>query len=131
MERDVETFKGAAVDDIAKVIVRYCFRDTSLEGIHGGHWPITKAGDYSDVKVVDGEGREIPWSKLGRISQGEMKTLMKEAVDRVYSILVLLMEVPDARQFVNKATLPVGWDDPGFVKGLAEYLLRFGGLGVK
>jgi hypothetical protein len=35
---------------------------------------VTRSGDYSDVRVIDAEGREIPWNHVSRISQDEMKT---------------------------------------------------------
>ena len=37
-----------------------CVRNTRLERLHAGLTPITKAGDYSDVYVVDANGRRIP-----------------------------------------------------------------------
>jgi len=64
-----------------------CVRNTFLEDLHVGMGPSTKTGDYSDVKVVSPYG-EIPWDGLSRLSQEEMKTLMIEVVDKIYSVLL-------------------------------------------
>lgn len=61
-------------------------RNTFLEDLHAGVVPGFKTGDYSDVKVISPHG-EIPWTKLSRISDEEMKRLMIEVVDRVFTLL--------------------------------------------
>jgi hypothetical protein len=71
---------------LAKSLVEVCVRNTGLEDLHAGIFPATEAGDYSDVKVVSPYG-EIPWIKLSRISDEEMKRLMIEIVDRVFTFL--------------------------------------------
>jgi hypothetical protein len=50
--------------DFSKIMTAACVRRGYLEKLHSGITPITKAGDYSDVKVIDAEGREIPWSRF-------------------------------------------------------------------
>jgi hypothetical protein len=76
--RDLETF--------AKSLVETCVRNSELENLHSGTTPSSAAGDYSDVKVVTPYG-EIPWAELSRISDVEMKALMIDVVDRVYTYL--------------------------------------------
>src|SRR5258708_2720760 len=51
---------------LSKVIVESGFRNR-LENIHAGTFPSSKAGDGSDIFVTSPYG-EIPWNKLGRIS---------------------------------------------------------------
>jgi hypothetical protein len=70
----------------AKALVETCVRNTGLEDLHAGIFPDSEVGDYSDVKVVSPYG-EIPWTKLSRISDEEMKRLMIEVVDRVFTFL--------------------------------------------
>lgn len=67
-------------------LVETCVRNTQLETLHAGRSPVSAAGDFSDVKVVDAEG-EIPWTEVSRISDEEMKALMIEIVDRVFTFL--------------------------------------------
>lgn len=62
-----------------------CVRNTQLETLHAGLGPITRAGDYSDVFVVDADGRRIPWSEVSRIDDDEMRQLMQEIVNRLYT----------------------------------------------
>jgi hypothetical protein len=70
----------------AKSLVEVCVRNTLIEGLHAGIFPGSETGDYSDVKVVTPYG-EIPWVELSRISDDEMKRLMVEIVNRVFSYL--------------------------------------------
>jgi len=75
-------------------VAQQCFRNTVLEDFRAGITPYSEAGDYSDVSVRTPAG-EIPWSKLSRLSDEEMKTLMIDVVDRTYWLLQtlgLLME---------------------------------------
>ena len=53
--------------ELAKAIAVLCVRNTFLEDLHAGTTPSSKAGDYSDVKVVTPYG-EIPWQQLSRIN---------------------------------------------------------------
>ena len=62
-------------------------RKTSLEDLHAGISPSSRAGDLSDVTVVPPYG-EIPWNEVSRISDDEMKPPMKEVVNEVFTVLV-------------------------------------------
>ena len=62
-----------------------CVRNTQLETLHSGPNPVTRTGDYSDVFVVDADGRRIPWSEVSRIDDAEMRALMQEIVNRLYT----------------------------------------------
>jgi hypothetical protein len=76
----------AAVRRIALALVEQCVRNTRLEDIHAGTVPESLTGDYSDVKVVTPFG-EIPWNEVSRISDPEMKALMIEVVNKVYTFI--------------------------------------------
>lgn len=69
-----------------KALVETCVRNSQLEDFHAGITPSSATGDYSDVKVVSPYG-EIPWTNLSRISDEEMRTLMIQVVDRVFTFL--------------------------------------------
>ena len=60
-----------AQTEFAKIITAACVRRGYLEKLHCGTTPVTRTGDYSDVKVIDAEGREIPWNEVSRINQNE------------------------------------------------------------
>ena len=100
--------------DRAKAIAAFCFRNTSeIESVHAGITPVSVAGDFSDVFVVDAAGNKIPWNAASRISQDEMKAMMQAAVDRVYAVLSNL----DNKEFEESvlghaAKFTTGWDDP-------------------
>jgi hypothetical protein len=72
---------------LAKVITFNCVRNTFLEDLHAGITPSSKTGNYSDVKVVTPYG-EIEWNNLSRISDEEMKKMMIEIVNKIYTLLL-------------------------------------------
>jgi hypothetical protein len=74
---------------LAKAIVLHCMRNTGLEELHAGVYPDSATGEYTDVKVVSPYG-EIPWNKVSRISDAEMRSLMRQCVNRVYTYLLHL-----------------------------------------
>ncbi|MDH3601204.1 MAG: hypothetical protein OEU26_16415 [Candidatus Tectomicrobia bacterium] len=78
-------------EKLAQMLALHCVRNTSLEDLHAGIFPDSKTGDYTDVKVVSPYG-EIPWNRLGRISDEEMKPLMEEIMDRLYTFLLLMLD---------------------------------------
>jgi len=62
-----------------------CVRNTQLETLHAGLTPVTRTGDYSDVFVVDADGRRISWSEVSRFDDAEMRQLMDWLAD--YAVL--------------------------------------------
>jgi hypothetical protein len=100
---------------LAKALAVLCVRHTFLENLHAGEAVVSKAGDFSDVKVVTSD-REIPWNEVSRISQEEMKTLMKQVVDKLYTVLMSL-ENEEAMDLVFRRghDYTHHWDDPEFL----------------
>jgi len=99
--------------ELAKVIVAFCFRNTSLEDIHAGIPPVSNTGDFSDVFVIDANGNKIPWKRVSRISQEEMEELMRTAVDRVYAVLSHEGDAEFEERVLNHALkFTRKWDEP-------------------
>ncbi len=104
---------------LTKLMALLCVRNTSIELVHEGHIPITKTGDYSDVKVIDGTGQEIPWNEISRISQDEMEQFMKEVVNRLYTFDQMI-QTPDFIRALQPFEATVRqWDDPS----MDQYIL--------
>ena len=78
--------------------------NTCIEDIHAGITPHSQVGDFCDAKVVTPDG-EIPWNRLSRISDDEMREFMKQVVDRICTVLLRL-------------------DDPEFVQRMGHYAHR-------
>lgn len=74
--------------ELAKALTAMCVRNAEIENIHAGKAPITKTGDYSDVKVIDADGNEYSWNEVSRIINDEMKSMMKGIVNRLYTFLM-------------------------------------------
>lgn len=71
---------------LAKHLVLQCFRNSVLEDLHAGVAPSSKCEDHSDVVVRTPFG-EIPWSKVSRFDDAEMKALTIDAVNRTYQLI--------------------------------------------
>ena len=71
---------------LAKYLVLRCFRNSVLEDLHAGTAPSSKCGDYSDVEIRTPYGA-IPWNKLSRLDDAEMKVLMIDVVNRTYQFI--------------------------------------------
>ena len=97
---------------LIKTMALLCVRNTKLENIHAGIHPITRTGDYSDVLVIDADGRKIPWPRVSHFDDDEMRDLMREIVNRLYTFNWLL-EVPGYLQSISIwIRLAQKWDDP-------------------
>jgi hypothetical protein len=101
----------------AKSLVEVCVRNTFLEDLHAGTFAGSKTGDYSDVKVVTPFG-EIRWTELSRISDEEMKRLMIEIVNRVFTYL----SYPDELARLSASTRK--WDQPRLDANLMRTVRR-------
>jgi hypothetical protein len=105
-------------------LVEKGFRNSGLEELHTGVSPATAVGDYSDVKVVTPYG-VIAWADVARLDNAEMKALMIEVVDRVFTILrhPEPFLAPMAAQHWNTPRL-----DPAMMDQVARYEARQRGL---
>jgi len=66
MNRDDEKRIAAKM---AKTLAMMCVRNTGLETLHAGVVPVTHTGDYSDVRVIDADGREIAWNDVSHLTK--------------------------------------------------------------
>jgi hypothetical protein len=113
-------------NEFAKIMAAACVRRGYVEKLHCGVTPVTRTGDYSDVKVIDAEGREIPWNQVSRINQDEMKTFMIGVVNRIHTFLARTLLSPSEDkaflQALDRAAAPwvKSWDEP---KYLADFLM--------
>jgi hypothetical protein len=107
--------------EFSKIMTAACVRRGYLEKLHAGITPITRTGDFSDVKVIDADGREIPWNQISRINQDEMKTLITGVVNRIHTFLARTIfsttEDKAFMQAVDRAATPwtKNWDEPKYL----------------
>lgn len=107
---------------LAKVMALQCFRNTFLEDLHAGKVPSSRSGDYSDVEVRTPDG-PIPWTRLSRLSDREMKRLMIEVVNQCYDFLTTMADsrfrvVLEA--LAREDVMPQWFDPPHAVEGSGE-----------
>jgi hypothetical protein len=104
--------KDRIAAQLARVIAVACVRNTQLENLHAGRTPVSRTGDGSDVIVEDADGKRIPWSEVSRIDDDEMRALMREIVDRLYTFHLRIDE-PSFRAEIDRwAAMTAKWDDP-------------------
>ena len=99
---------------LAKYTVQQCFRNTLLEEFHSGTVPDSERGDFSDVVVKTPYG-EIPWPGLSRLSDEEMKLVIRDAVNKTYRFLCRLFDERTGGELIlrlDKRDLVPQWDDP-------------------
>ena len=106
----------------AKTMGLLCVADSKLGEFGAGQRPVTRTGDYSDVVVVDADGRIIPWQRVARLDAAEMDRTMREIVDRLYTFLRNLeaAELSVLRDHRQDETSQ--WDRPKENPGLKKQL---------
>lgn len=97
---------------LAKAMAILCIRNSRLEDLHAGTVPVTKTGDWSDVLVLDADGNRIPWRDVSRIDDDEMRALMRDVVNRLYTFQ-LYAGNPAMQAEIEKWLSVAGkWDEP-------------------
>ena len=81
-----EEMSRRGATSMAKLMALMCVEDSKLGKL--GLCPVTRTGDYSDVVVVDADGRIIPWQRVARFDADEMRQTMREIVDKLYTYLL-------------------------------------------
>jgi hypothetical protein len=97
---------------LARVMAVACVRNTQLETLHAGRVPVSRTGDGSDVIVEDAEGNRIPWSEVSQIGDDEMRALMREIVDRLYTFHRRIDDPAFRAEIDRWAAMTAKWDTP-------------------
>ena len=109
MNRDNEKRIAAKM---AKTLAMMCVRNTGIETLHAGIVPVTHAGDYSDVRVIDADGREIAWNDVSHLDDDQMRALMREIVNRLYTFNVSIDDLEFLDRVDRWVALVEKWDEP-------------------
>ena len=109
MNRDDEKRIAARM---AKTLAMMCVRNTGLETLHAGVVPVTQTGDYSDVRVIDADGREIAWNDVSHLDDDQMRALMREIVNRLYTFNVSIDNLEFRNRVDRWARIADRWDEP-------------------
>ncbi len=109
MNEDNETRVAA---NLAKVMAMTCVRNTMLEDIHAGLTSVTRTGDYSDVMVIDADGRKIPWPEVSHFGDDTMQDLMKQVVNRLYTFHLLADDPRFQDAIARWEAVARKWDEP-------------------
>lgn len=117
MNKDTEKRIAA---QLAKATAMICVRNTMLEDLHAGPGPVTRTGDYSDVEILDADRNRIPWTEVSRINDDEMRELMRQIVNRLYTFH-LTSDDPTLRSEIDRWMTVAGkWDEPELDPGMTR-----------
>ena len=97
---------------LAKALALICVRNSVLEDLHAGSVPVTRTGDYSDVTVLDADGNRVPWSHVSRFDDGEMRALMRDVVNRLYTFHLKPEESALRAEIERWMDVASNWDEP-------------------
>lgn len=112
--------------NLSKIMAMICIRNTRLEDLHAGLQPVTLTGDYSDVNVVDGTGRTIPWREVSHLDDLQMADLMREVVDRLFTFH-MRRDDPSFRDHLDRWMAASNkWDNPVLDKAFLDAVAGLG-----
>ena len=107
---------------VAKGMAVMCFRNTPIEDFHDRTAPVSYTGDFSDVVVIDADGRRIPWPEVSHVSQDEMRDLMRQVVNQLYTCQLYAGD-PDFFGLLSQAAAEARpWDEPELDEEMLESL---------
>ena len=99
---------------LAMALAARCVRNTSLEDIHAGKCPVTRTGDFSDVRIIDADGNDFSWNEASHISNDEMKILMKQVVNKLYESFIRADDPLYTRELEYAIRFTRNWDEPEY-----------------
>jgi len=100
------------IASISKLMAMMCVRNTMLEDIHAGVEPVSHTGDFTDVTVIDADGRRIPWPEVSRIGNEEMGQLMRQVVNRLYTFQTKADDLHFVAMMDRALAEAWRWDEP-------------------
>ena len=110
--RTVNEHEQRLIASISKSMAMMCFRNTILEDIHGGSEPVSQTGDFSDVVVIDANGRRLSWPEVSRIGTEEMGDLMRQVVNRLYRFQAKAHDLHFVAMMDRALAEAWKWDEP-------------------
>ena len=117
-----ETMARRGTASMAKMMGLMCVADSKLGKFGEGQCPVTRTGDYSDVVVVDADGRIIPWQRAARLDATEMGRTTREIVDKLYTFLLYMEEAELAALRDHRRSETSEWDRPREDPGLKKQM---------
>ena len=100
------------IASISKSMAMMCVRNTMLEDIHAGIEPVSHTGDFTDVVVIDANGRRIAWPEVSRIGNDEMGRLMWQVVNRLYTYQAKADDLHFVTMMDRALAEAWRWDEP-------------------
>ena len=117
-----ETMVRRGTASMAKSMGLMCVADSGLGKLTEGECPVTRTGDYSDVVVVDADGRIIPWRRVARFDAKEMRQTRREIVDKLFTFLLNMQEEEMEALRDHRRSETSKWDSPREDAGLKKQM---------
>lgn len=74
--------------------------------------PVSHTGDFTDVVVIDANGRRIAWPEVSRIGDQEMGRLMRQVVNRLYTFQAKADDLHFVTMMDRALAEAWRWDEP-------------------
>ena len=104
-------------EKMAKAMALACVRNGFLEDLHAGKSIRSKTGNYFDVHVVTPE-QKITWKEVSRLNDAEMKRLMQEVVNKLYTVFLNLEDLEFMSALMKMGEMYTAkWDTPKELDG--------------
>ena len=100
------------IASISKSMAVMCVRNTVLEDIHPGIEPVSSTGNFTDVMMIDGNGRETSGPEVSRIGDEEMGRLMRQVVNGLYTFAVKAHDLQPVAMMDRVLAETWRWDEP-------------------
>jgi len=97
---------------LAKLMAMICARNTKIEDLHARIVPVAHKSDYQDVFITDAEGRQIPCAEECHLVDVQMRHLMRQIVDRLYTFYLKADDLGFRDRLDRWLSVSDPWDEP-------------------
>jgi len=97
---------------LAKLMAMICVRNTKIEDLHARIVPVAHKSDYQVVFITDAEGRQSPCAEACRLVDVQMRHLMRQIVDRLYTFYLKADDLWFRDRLDRWLSVSDPWDEP-------------------
>ena len=98
---------------LVKTLLLTCVCNSRLQDRDAELVPLTRIRDYSDVTVVDADGRHISRPEVSHFDEDAKRDRMCQTLDPLYTFQIRAEQLPDFLERIDKWIQAASrWDDP-------------------
>ncbi len=101
---------------MAKALTFLCLNEHFKQPLHNGSVPVSKTGDYTDVFIVDAEGKQTVWSQTCRVAYHEREQMVENVTKGIYDFLINVETESYIHRLKEAYQSCRGWKESGYKK---------------